>query len=164
MKKSLPLLAGAIVVPLLAATVAAFAASSTPQAPAGTLPTSVSTQSSSPAQAPVEVATPPQNSSPLRQEVAPAPVKAPAVLVADQPETPTTTTTTTTRPTEAGPDVPPNQWQTPEPAPSPTSSVPSAPIDMAVSWDGLKCARSDAWIVSASSGAKMMCPGSANPE
>jgi len=162
MRKSLPLLAGAIIVPLLAATVAAFAASGeTPEVPSRTLPTASATSytvATPTLEAPVRLAAPPK-------EEAPPPVEqrqAPAVRAADEPGTPTTTTTDPITPTT---QVPPNEWATPAPTtPAPISPIPSGgPIEMAVSWDGLKCAQSDSWMVHSPGGRKVMCPGSQNP-
>lgn len=162
MRKSLPLLAGAIVVPLLAATVAAFAAAgSSAETPAKTAPTFSSSSSSTASatlEAPVQLATPPQVVA-VQQTTENNIQQAPAVVLADDPETPSTVTETPTA------TVPPNQWQTPEPTTSPPASpIPTGgPIEMTISWDGLKCARPDAWSVQAQGGTKMMCPGSANP-
>jgi hypothetical protein len=157
MKKSLPLIAGAVIVPLLAATVAAFASSGgIAEAPSATLPT----VGSSPvvAEAPVELATPPAQE--VSEAVAPTSVaQPPAVLVADDPEPPVTTTTTPPG------TVPPNEWQTPEPTTPPMASpIPSGgPIQMTTSWDGLHCATADAWTTQSASGLRWMCPGSGTP-
>lgn len=160
MKKALPLLAGAIVVPLLAATVAAFAASAggveTPgvNLPSSSVSVDATTEQEIPATT-VTTITPPAVRTTLPHRPAdPAPV-----AVAADPDPSTTTPELPTTP------VPPNEWPTPAPTtPADTSPIPSGgPVDMAVSWDGLKCARSDAWILQTDSGAKMMCPGSRNP-
>jgi len=158
-KKSLPLLAGAIIVPLLAATVAAFAAGDEPGADLKTAPVvSSSTSATASLEAPVQLATPPTSAT---QAASPPAAQAPAVVLADDPET---STTTPQPPTQTTP-VPPNEWPTPEPTTPPVASpvAPPGPVDMTVSWDGLKCARSEAWSVETTSGTKMMCPGSANP-
>lgn len=162
MRKSLPLIAGAIVVPLLAATVAAFAASANPsESPAQTLSTATSTpaasSSSATVEAPVVFATTPEA---VPQGNAPAPQ--PLVQAVDDPEPPTTTTTDPTTPTTP---VPPNQWPTPAPTTSPPATpVPSGgPIELVIAWDGLKCPRPDSWSVETGNGPMLMCPGSRNP-
>lgn len=159
MKKSLPLLAGAIAAPLLAATVAFAAVGGAAETPVATI------RSSAPAsptlEAPVQLATttPKVASTIPSTELAAQP---PAVQAADDPETPTTSVTVP--PTETT-GVPPNEWPTPAPTTPPLASpIPSAgPVEMTISWDGLKCPRSDAWIAPTSSGDRMMCPGSATP-
>ena len=160
MKKSLPLLAGAIIVPLLAATVAAFAAT---EGESGAELKTAPLVSSSPSataslEVPVQLATPPTSAT---QAASTSTAQAPAVVLADDPET---STTTPQAPTQTTP-VPPNEWPTPEPTTPPVASpvAPPGPVDMTVSWDGLKCARSEAWSVETTGGTKMMCPGSANP-
>lgn len=159
MKKSLPLLAGAIIVPLLAASVAAFASvGGATEAPVATLPPS---SSATVLEAPVELATTPPTTTapPIQTTLAHAPADQGLVPQdASEPEP----TTTTPIPTEQPASVPPNEWQTPEPSTTPPAPPIQTP-DMIVSWDGLKCARSEAWTVQTDTGAKRMCPGSANP-
>lgn len=164
MRKSLPLVAAAVAVPLLFATVAAFAAGGEPDAPAPSLAPAVelvedasSTPSEQGTPATVTTTTPP----PIRTTLP----HAPAAQTADDPEAPVTTTTTTTEVTTPTTPVPPNEWKTPEPVvPSPASPIaPPGPIELTISWDGLKCPRPDAWSVETVSGTKMMCPGSRNP-
>jgi hypothetical protein len=157
-KKSLPLIAGAIIVPMLAATVAAFAAAGgATEAPVLTVPAAAASSSASAPvlEAPVQVATPPQGDD------TPVTEREPVTVLADDPEAPTTTTT----PEAPTMPVPPNEWKTPEPTTQPPASpIPSGgPVEMTISWDGLKCARSDAWSVQSDGVTKMMCPGSANP-
>lgn len=158
MKKSLPLLAGAIAAPLLAATVAFAAAGGAAETPVATI--SSSATASPTLEAPIQLATTPQ----VETSTAPTELSAqpPAVQAADDPETPTTSVTVP--PTETT-GVPPNEWPTPAPTTPPLASpIPSAgPVEMTISWDGLKCPRSDAWIAPTSSGDRMMCPGSATP-
>lgn len=163
MKKSLPLIAGAIVVPLLTAALGtlAIASQEAPKSTA-TLPASTSTSASTTVpEAPVVLATPPQDAT-VQQDV---PVQAPDLAAADDPETPTTSQTTET--TDPSPPVrtEPNLWPTPQPTTPPATSpnTPAAPIEMTVAWDGLKCARSEAWTIDSRLGTQWMCPGSATP-
>lgn len=160
MKKSLPLLAGAIAIPLLMATIATFAAAGGGgEAPVATLPP----VSSSSLEAPVQLATTTTTTAPpIRTTLPHGPAEeTPMVANADDPEVPTSTAA----PTEQPGTVPPNEWKTPEPTSPPLASpIPSGgPVEMAISWDGLKCARSEAWILETEGGKKMMCPGSATP-
>lgn len=161
MRKSLPLLVGAIVIPLMAATVAAFAATSD----GGTTPAvTLTTGSEAPSvaltptqEAPVQLATTPQRTAQVQLDAPPV------VQANDEAESPTTSSTTS----QGVPSTPvaPNDWATPEPtteAPL-TPIAPPGPIELTISWDGLKCARHDAWILEHWSGKKMMCPGSATP-
>lgn len=161
MRKFIPLVAAAIVVPLVFGALAAFASSSapldssgdTPPLPLGPVPTSTSvvlSTSNTPDIAPDEGVWP-----------GVAEGNAPQVSI---PETVSATLTSQIVITPTEP-TPPNAWVTPEPTANPPNSptATGGPIEMTVSWDGLKCARSDAWTVQTVAGPKWMCPGSKNP-
>lgn len=159
MRKSLPLIVAAVAVPLLFATVAAFAADGAPEestpVPASVPAVELVQESgATPSDAPVTVTT--TTAPPIRTTLP----HAPATQVAVDPET-----STTTDPTTPTTPIPPNEWKTPEPTTSAPASptAPAGPIEMTVSWDGLKCPRPEAWSVETSSGTKMMCPGSRTP-
>lgn len=158
MRKSLPLIAGAITIPLLAAVAALAAEGGGTQSPPSTLQTSTGTPSTvaTPTlEAPVELATPPQRTL---QDAVP---QAPVVQLADDPETPPTSTSTT--PAPAVP-APPN-WDTPAPTPEPvaTSTPAPRPIEIVTSWDGITCAMAESWVAETRLGRQTMCPGSGTP-